>query len=340
MTGPVPFERRGFPGGAAQTILVNTLSTTDLSITVASASRYDPGPSYLLLDSGNANAEKVYYTSLAGSTFTIPPGGRGVDGSQASTHQGGSCTVRPCYTATDADEANRLVNQMLGGATSKGLIPVVKSNGVIAWVAAGADGFGLVADSTQTLGVKWAAQPPAALSALTKGAILLGKSPTTTDYLPVGLDGQWLGVNASMPLGVAWGPGPLLLAKGTSATYTPGAAMAALDATLLSGTVNVPASGRVLARVTAAVYLSASGTTIMNVQWASHGGTTIVAGSRVSNLASSAFGSSQPTFGVTDAQLITGLTPYSNVVWDLDAQQTSGAVGSTLSNVTVEIWAA
>lgn len=132
----------------------------------------------------------------------------------------------------------------------------------------------------------------------------------------------------------------LLARTSNNTAYSPtSTSMAALDATNLSLPFTVPASGKVLARVTAEIFCPSTITTLVAAQWVPHGSSTIVTGSHTHNLVSIAGqAGSQPTFSTTGAQLVTGLTPGANLTWDLAVSV--AAAGNTVKNVCLEIWTA
>lgn len=69
----------------------------------------------------------------------------------------------------------------------------------------GADGFFLVADSTQTTGLRWTTAPSGTSPLTTKGDVFV--YGTSNARLPVGTNGQVLTVDSTQTLGVKWAAG-------------------------------------------------------------------------------------------------------------------------------------
>lgn len=109
------------------------------------------------LDVDTQNEEIVYITAVSGDTFTIV---RGQAGSSAISHTGGA-TVKHVLTSSDLNfytagvaTADAAVPATV--VTAKADLLVGASSGVVDNLAVGTNNQVLTADSTQTLGVKWA----------------------------------------------------------------------------------------------------------------------------------------------------------------------------------------
>ena len=104
----------------------------------------------------------------------------------------------PGTSLTDALDAVALQSGLL--LTAKGDI-IVRGAAAPARLAVGTNGQVIVADDTQPLGVRWAADGPA--SPLTTKGDVLGFA-AAPDRIPVGADGQVLAANSAVALGVEW----------------------------------------------------------------------------------------------------------------------------------------
>ena len=140
--------RREYQGAAAPTTITSNITNSSTSLTLTSTSGWPTGVFSLVIDPGLAGEEKMLATSRSGSTVTITT--RGYDGTTATSHLAGAI-IYPSPTAVDFDEANNLVNL----PTTKGDILAATGAGAMARVAVGSNNAFLVADSTQTAGVKW-----------------------------------------------------------------------------------------------------------------------------------------------------------------------------------------
>lgn len=111
--------RRGYAGGAVSTTTTVAVNSTDLSVTISSATGWPSGTDefYITFDRGGANEERALCTRT-GTTLTFASTAkRGVDGTAASSHVSGTA-IEHTLAAVDADEANEHVNTTTGhGAT-------------------------------------------------------------------------------------------------------------------------------------------------------------------------------------------------------------------------------
>lgn len=104
--------KKTFSGGVPATQLSGALSSSATSFTVSSATGYPSGsggPFVVCIDRGTASEEKILISSVASTTFTVASGGRGYDGTTATTHSS-SATVEHVLDAATIAEANDHVN--------------------------------------------------------------------------------------------------------------------------------------------------------------------------------------------------------------------------------------
>jgi hypothetical protein len=104
----------------------------------------------LAIDPDTINEEIVFATAVSADTFTIV---RGRAGSSAVLHSSGAA-IRHVLTSDDLTYFNTELPTNL--ATAKGQILVSASSGVVQELSVGNNDYVLTADSTQTVGVKWA----------------------------------------------------------------------------------------------------------------------------------------------------------------------------------------
>jgi hypothetical protein len=103
----------------------------------------------MVIDPGLSTEEKILVGSR--STGSLSSITRGVDGTSAASHTAGA-TCYPVFTATDADQANKIVSTL----TTKG-DTLATDGSALNRLAVGANGTVLAADSSATNGVAWSA---------------------------------------------------------------------------------------------------------------------------------------------------------------------------------------
>jgi hypothetical protein len=148
------YTRRVYAGGAAATTVTGAVASNATSITIAAYTGwpYDASkPFYVVLSPGTASEEKILVTRTTSTSTTLSVTTRGVDGTTAASHSSGA-TIYPVFTAVDADEANDVASTL----TTKGDL-LTYTGSAYARTGVGTNGHALVADSTQTNGIKWAA---------------------------------------------------------------------------------------------------------------------------------------------------------------------------------------
>ena len=152
--------RRSYAGAAPACTLTNSITAGDTSALltgdVTNWTTTASGPFFMVIDPGLSTEEKVLVAARTGSSLSSIT--RGQDGTTAASHAAGS-TCYPVFTATDADQANKVASTL----TTKGDI-LVTDGSVLNRLAVGTNAYVLTADSTATNGVAWAvtATPAAA----------------------------------------------------------------------------------------------------------------------------------------------------------------------------------
>lgn len=153
--------RNYIDGATLLTLSVGINNTTDTVLTVASTAGYPATPFTIALERGTVNEEVCLVTGKTGTTFTVT---RAFDGTTIKAHSSGT-SVEHATTAADYRDANAHVydttrddhtqyaNKSLWAA--KGTVLVASGAGVPAALAVGGDSLVLIADSTQTTGVRW-----------------------------------------------------------------------------------------------------------------------------------------------------------------------------------------
>ena len=153
---------------SVETTLASGISNSATTMTVASGTgsalmggvTLAPGNTDIFtvaLDVDTQNEEVVYITQVSSDTFTIV---RARAGTSAIAHTGGA-TVKHVLTSDDLNfytagvaTADAAIPETV--VTAKADLLVASASGVVDNLAVGTNGQVLTADSTQTLGVKWA----------------------------------------------------------------------------------------------------------------------------------------------------------------------------------------
>ena len=146
-------NKRSYAGAAAACTLTSSISSGDTSLTLTGTVSGWPntadGSFHMVIDPGLSTEEKILVGSR--STGSLSSITRGVDGTSAASHTAGA-TCYPVFTATDADQANKIVSTL----TTKGDI-LATDGSALNRLAVGSNGTVLAADSSATNGVAWSA---------------------------------------------------------------------------------------------------------------------------------------------------------------------------------------
>jgi hypothetical protein len=155
------------------------MSNVATSCTIAAYTGWPYGsdPFYVVISPGTAAEEKVLVTRTGATdtTLNVVSGGRGADDTTAQSHDSGAA-IYPVFTAKDADEANIVASTQ----TTKGDL-LLHTGSAHARLGVGTNGHALVADSTETTGVKWAA-----VADLSSSQTLTNKTIDLTDNTVTG----------------------------------------------------------------------------------------------------------------------------------------------------------
>lgn len=168
---------RTYSSISVETTLASGISNSATSMTVASGtgsaltqgSGFVNGDQFTVaIDPDTQNEEIVFITVQSSDTFTIT---RGRAGSSAIAHSAGAA-VKHVLTSDDLDYFNDGVAPSI--ITAKGDLIVASSATLVDNLPVGANGYILTADSTATLGVKWAANSGASGASTPDILMLMG----------------------------------------------------------------------------------------------------------------------------------------------------------------------
>jgi hypothetical protein len=150
----MPYTRKDYAGGAADTTLNTGISNADTTITLAAATGWPSGtngPFVIVINPGTSSEEKVLIQSRSGTSLTVATSGRGYDGTTAASHSVGA-TVRHSISAVDFDEANYWVTELAAAATAANDLIIADGNDSLSRIAKGSNSTVLAVDSGGTLG--------------------------------------------------------------------------------------------------------------------------------------------------------------------------------------------
>jgi len=145
--------RRSYAGASAACTLTSSINSSvtslDLTGTVALWPDTANGSFHMVIDPGLSTEEKILVGARSSGALSSVT--RGVDGTTSASHSAGA-TCYPVFTATDADQANKIVSTL----TTKG-DTLATDGSALNRLAVGANGTVLAADSSATNGVAWSA---------------------------------------------------------------------------------------------------------------------------------------------------------------------------------------
>lgn len=192
--------RKSFAGAAVATTLNGAIAGGATSIVVTNGSSYPDGsggPFVVAIDRGGAAEERILVASRSGNTLTATT--RGYDGTAAQAHSN-LAVIEHVLDVVTVDEANRSASLL----TTKGDLYGRDATNVQR-LAVGTNDQRLVADSTQGIGLRWAADTEMKLIDA-KGDILAGTADNTRARLAVGANDTRLVADSTQTTGLRYAP--------------------------------------------------------------------------------------------------------------------------------------
>lgn len=178
------------PGGLASGV-TGTVACDDLSSWVGGVAN---GPTRTVVNRGLSDQEEIEITGISGNNITIPTGGRGLGGTSDTTHSA-NATIEISHSPRDFDEANRLVNAILGiSGLSAGDLLYLLSSTTFARLAKGTARQALLMNAGATA-PEWAASLQSLLTA--QGDLIFASAANTPARLAKGTAFQELRMNAA-----------------------------------------------------------------------------------------------------------------------------------------------
>jgi len=110
--------RREYASGKPTTLAAN-ISSIATTINITGDTGWPTGATgnfFVTIAANTANEERVLCSSRTGTIVTVAAGGRGADGTVASSHSAGN-DIWPSFSKTDADEANAHTSASSSSAT-------------------------------------------------------------------------------------------------------------------------------------------------------------------------------------------------------------------------------
>lgn len=110
--------RREYASGKPTTLAAN-IGSVATTINITDDVGWPTGATgnfFVTIAANTANEERVLCSSRTGTIVTVAPGGRGSDGTSASSHSAGD-DIWPSFSKTDADEANAHTSSSSSSAT-------------------------------------------------------------------------------------------------------------------------------------------------------------------------------------------------------------------------------
>lgn len=211
---PNAYILKDYDGGAERTSLSAAMTATATSFSVVDGSTYPSGtlPFVVVIDRGLASEEKLLCDGRINNSINVVE--RAYDGSSAQSHALGA-VVEHALDAFTIEQANRYVNlqQDVGDL-------VVHDGTSPETLAVGADGLVLLADSTETLGVRW--------GQVTEDSIAEAAIDSIISQVTASLPSGDLPTGMVVPFAGSGAPGGWLVCDGTLKSTTTYAALFAV----------------------------------------------------------------------------------------------------------------
>lgn len=200
---------RKYSSTSVDTTIVSTaLSAGGTTVTVANAANLTNGMGYTTNDTfivaigpDTASEEICIVTAVSSNTLTIT---RAQGGTSATSHAIGTI-IRHVLTSIELTDFETVKTNHLDKTTinAKGDLLPGSANDTYARLAAGANETRLVADSTETTGLKYVADTTNYAIAA-KGDLLAGTAADTLQAVTVGANGTTLVANSAATPGISW----------------------------------------------------------------------------------------------------------------------------------------
>lgn len=345
MTTRSPYSRLSHSGTAPDTTLASGVDASTLTVALIDGTGWPDGSGgsfVVIFEPGSSNEEKAVALSRSANTLTLSQ--RGLEG--AAVSHTASSQIRHGLSAVEVDEANYAVSQTVGQVAAKGDVLYGTAANTFGKLAKGSANQSPMWDST---GALVAGNPAPAAHTHAESDVTSLATDLSTLSSAVSTNTANIATNttdiATLTGQVAAGLGLLAhvdysgAAKALHLDNSGSPALVVVDSTNLSPSFTVPSSGNVLIRVSGALNHNSSASDTVGIGWLNHTG-----GAQVGRTQTDMAPNISSVIGYTKrfsvAQTLTGLTAGA-IRLDLAAYAVNSASqAATLSDVTIEVWAA